>query len=273
MKNGVVFAMVLLCSAAPAQQPAPPAPPADNIPVKIAEGSYGPFDSWTLWATSEDRFRAQITIRVYDDLAARRGQPARQTETLEMDPDFSMRRVRYESGNFRGLPDGALDCTVNPASLDCTSTFKNQSGKGSIPARGGYATQFGVHVALLDLPWFFTTLIAQSDRDPKQPRTLGVLTIAFDGPTPESLITGGGADAQVTYLGPETIQVLGRAVKAHKFQVDASHYASTVWVSEHGLLLKADWAEMRIELTGFRQWVDVVPELPVQSMPARKPRP
>lgn len=274
MRRRLLLVVALLASvAAVAQQSAPTPPPPGAEPGKIAEGSYGSFDSWTLWVTPDEHLKAEIRMSIVADLAAKPGQLLRQDEVLEMGPDFTMRRFRYESANFRGLPDGALDCTVNPSSLDCTSTFQGMSGKGRIPASGGYATQFGVEIALLDLPWFFTTLVAQSDRDRAQPRTLGVLTIAFDGPTPDNLITGGGADAQVQYLGTDTIQVMGKAVKANKFQVEARHYSSTVWITGHGLLLRADWADMRIELTSFRQWIPVVPELPVNSIPAPPKRP
>jgi hypothetical protein len=277
-----MLVLVLLCalrtSVAFAQQPAAPAKPAPPpaaaaaAPQKVAEGAYGKFDSWTLWATPDDQLKAEIEMSIYSDLARAPGKPLLQSETLALDTDFTMRGFRYVSKNFRGLPDGALDCSVKPESLDCVSSFEKQSGRGRIAASGGYATQFGVEIALLDLPWFYTTLVAESDRDPKQPRTLGILTIAFDGDTPETLVTGGGRDAEVKYAGVETIKVLGHMVKGHKFQITARTYAATVWVSERGLLLAADWADMRIELTRFRQWVEVVPGFPLEpaTAPAKK---
>lgn len=257
--------VLLLALLSSAQDPAP-----GNAPKQAAEGAYGAFDSWTLWSDpGEEQIRAEIDMHIAADVARTKGKPIAQHETLLMERDFTMRGFRYESKNFSGLPDGALDCTVRPEIIDCVSTFGGgDSGRGKIKASGGYATQFGVEMAFLDLPWFFTTLVGHSDRDPKQPRTLGILTIAFDGKTPDTLITGNGADAVVTYPGVETIRILGHDVKAQKFQVEARHYRATIWTSEAGLLLAADWAGMRMELTRFRQWAPLVPELPVEPRPA-----
>src|SRR5438876_7764123 len=116
--------------------------------------------------------------------------PRHQTETLEMNSDFSMRRVRYELENTNISGDGALDCLVKLLSLDCVSTFEGASGSGHIEATGGYATQFGTEVALLDFPWFFTTLVAHGERNAKDSTPLSAVTIAFDGQTPDTLVTG-----------------------------------------------------------------------------------
>src|SRR5947208_2139022 len=102
----------------------------------------------------------------------------------------SMRRVRYELENTNISGDGALDCLVKLLSLDCVSTFEGASGSGHIEATGGYATQFGTEVALLDFPWFFTTLVAHGERNAKDSTPLSAVTIAFDAQTPDTLVTG-----------------------------------------------------------------------------------
>lgn len=266
------LALFVLCfgtltCAQQAQQPAAGAPAAETR-KEIAEGAYDKFDTWTLSARSDtQQIEADINLSVYT-LEVRRDKrkPLYQKETMRMDPDFTMRGFRFESKNFGGLKDGALDCTVNDASLDCVSTFEGEdSGKGKINVSGAYATQFGVHIALLDMPWFFATLVGQSDRDRAHPRTMGIVTIAFDGHTPDTLVTGGGADATVNYMGPETLRLLGRNVRANKFHITARTYEATVWAAESGLLLAADWADMRMELKDYKQWVPLVPEFPVEG--------
>jgi len=98
--------------------------------------------------------------------------------------------VRYKLENTNISGDGALDCLVKLLSLDCVSTFEGASGSGHIEATGGYATQFGTEVALLDFPWFFTTLVAHGERNAKDSTPLSAVTIAFDGQTPDTLVTG-----------------------------------------------------------------------------------
>ena len=282
LRTYIVTVLLLLAWAGAQTAPQPPSPPSpapkpDEAPVKVAEGSYGLMDSWTLWATPKG-MKAEIQIQWASDLA----KGGTQKETLDLAPDFTMQGFRYEAEKLSGLPDGALDCDKQEKTLECVSTFKGQSGRGSLPFAGAYVTQFGVHVALLDIPWFYTTLLAESDRDLKQPRTMGIVNLAFDGDTPETLVTGNGGDAEVEYLGVETIRVMGRAVKSHKFQITARHYTATAWTSDSGLLLKADWAGMKMELTRYTQYVDLVPELkdrkpwkppvPPAKPPAQKPQ-
>jgi hypothetical protein len=260
----IVLLSAFVPLAAAQQKPSAAAAPSSAKPV--AEGQYDVFNSWTLWADPDKKqLRAEIAMRLAADLARTKGKPVVQKETLWMDVDFTMRGFRYESKNMKGLPDGALECMVNPQSLDCVSTFEKRSGKGKINVGGGYATQFGVEMAFLDLPWFFDTLVAQSDRDPKEPRTFGVVSIAFDGDTPETLVTANSGDAKITYAGEQSIKLLGRSVKAHKLNVEARHYSATVWVADSGLLLAADWADMHFELTRYRQWTALIPEFPVEA--------
>jgi hypothetical protein len=272
------LALLILCltALACAQQAKPPAAATPNAASrrKVAEGAYDKFDAWTLSALSDkQQLEADINMSVYAmEMRRDKSKPIVQKETMRMDTDFTMGGFRYESENLSGLSDGALDCTVHEESLDCVSTFTGRDrGQGKINVSGGYATQLGVEIALLDMPWFYATLVAQSDRDPKQTRTFGIVTIAFDGQTADTLITGGARDAEVKYVGRETIKVLGHAVSANKFHITAHTYEATVWTADHGLLLAADWADMRIELTDYRQWIPLVPELPVEDQPESKP--
>ena len=189
----ILILLACLGAHAAGQTSAKPAPTPDEAPIKVAEGSYDVMDSWTLWATPKGTMKVEIQIQWAGDLA----KGGTQKETLELAPDFTMQGFRYEAQKLSGLPDGALECAKQEKSLECVSTFQGQSGRGSLPFAGAYATQFGVHIALLDIPWFYCTLLAESDRDPKRPRTMGIVTLAFDGNTPETLVTGNGADAEV----------------------------------------------------------------------------
>lgn len=253
-------------------------------PKKIAEGTYSVIsavdssrnakaivDSFTLWEDPGHRLRAVIASGLLGIPPRDPSKPYHQTETLEMNSDFSMRHVRYELENSNISGDGALDCFVKILSLDCVSTFAGANGKGSIAATGGYATQFGAEAALLDFPWFFTTLVAGSERNIKSNKPLHAVTIAFDGQTPDTLITGRVLDAKADYLGIETIQVMDHAIRAHKFHVhggrsrDLPDLESTVWVSESGLLLALDWIDERWELTSFVQRDRLIAELGVED--------
>ena len=270
LMGAVLLLLAPACAQTAAQTPPKP-PAAGEAPIKVAEGSYDGMSSWTLWATPKG-LKAEIEIHWADE-AAKGGT---QRETLYLVPDFTMQGFRYETKNFSALPDGALECTKEEKSLECVSTFKGQSGKGSLPFAGAYATQFGVHIAFLDIPWFYCTLLAESDRDSKQPRTFGIVNLAFDGDTPEKLVTGNGSDAEVKHLGAGTVQVLGRPVKGHKFQITAHHYDAVAWTSDSGLLLALDWGGMHIELTRYKQYVELVPELKnaePQKPPASLPAP
>lgn len=254
------------------------------MPRKIAEGAYSAVstgastgtakaevDSFTLWADSGQRLRAVIASDLLNIPPRDPSKPHHQTETLEMNSDFSMRRMRYELENSNISGDGALDCFVKLLSLDCVSTFEGASGQGSIKATGGYATQFGAEIALLDFPWFFTTLVAHADRNVKGNRPLCAVTVAFDGQTPDTLVTGRVLEAKADYLGTEIIQVMDHAIKAHKFHVtggrsrDLPDLESTVWVSEGGLLLALDWIDERWELTSFLQRDRLIPEVGVED--------
>ena len=257
---------------------------AATTPGKIAEGAYsvvsttpssheskGEVDSFTLWSDPGQRLRAAIAFHLLDLAARDPAKPRHQTETLEMNSDFSMRRVRYELENTNISGDGALDCLVKLLSLDCVSTFEGASGSGHIEATGGYATQFGTEVALLDFPWFFTTLVAHGERNAKDSTPLSAVTIAFDGQTPDTLVTGRVLGAKADYLDTEIIQIMDHAIGAHKFHVnggrsrDLPDLESTVWVSDGGLLLALDWIGERWELTRFLQRERLIPELPVED--------
>jgi hypothetical protein len=248
---------------------------------KLAEGAYAmestsdhlkiDIDSFNLWSGPDQHLRAEIEIPAPGIPARDKTKAHRQTEMLEMNSDFRMRRFRYELENSTVSGDGALDCSVHYGSLECESTFEGSSGKGSIDVSGGYAVQFGAEIALLDDPWFFTTLVAHGSRDTKQQGTMEAVGISFDGQTPETLITGRPTHANLNYAGIDTITVVGHSVKAHRFQVsgggsrDMPDLTSTVWVSERGLLLAADWGDVRIELSRFLQREQLIPELPVED--------
>ena len=252
----ITFWFVFLTAPASAQcqRPRETAPP--QPPVKIAEGKYGSQDSWTLWSTP-DGLKAEIQIHWAADVA----KGGTQQETLDLAPDLTLRRFRYETRKLPSLGDLVLDCHKAEKSLECVTTAPKQTGRGNLPFAGAYTVQFGVEMAFLDMPWFYTTLLAESDRDPQKPRKIGIVTIAFDGKTPDTLVTGNGSTADVKYLGTENIRVLGRPVKGHKFQITARHYSATAWTADCGLLLAADWAGMHMELTEFKQYVEMVPEL------------
>jgi hypothetical protein len=230
------------------------APTSAAQPVKVAEGSYGPFDDWILWRTPEG-YRVDMQMHWAD------AKGALQTEFLRLTPEFHMKGVQYDVRNFSALPDGALDCDVQEKSLECTSSFKGSEGKGSIPVAGAYAAQFGVEMAFLDMPWFFASLVSHADRKPGITSEAGVVWLAFDGPTPEQLVTANPRTSKIKFLGREKISVVGRSVNSFKFQVEARHLDSTVWTSESGLLLAFDWGGLRMDLTRYQQYEVLIPEL------------
>lgn len=253
-------------------------------PRKIAEGTYSvsssdpasptsraDVDSFTLWTDPNGHLRTVIALQLFGSSARDPTRPFRQTEVLELNSDLSMRRLRFELENTKISGDGALDCSVGPFSLDCVSTFEDDKGKGSIQATGSYATQFGAEIAVLDFPWFFTTLAAHSKRNSSGSTPLKAVTIAFDGQTPDTLVTGRVVEAKAEYLGTDVIQILDHATKAHKFHMsggrsrDLPDLESTVWVSDSGLLLALDWMGEHWELTRFLQREKLIPELPVDD--------
>ena len=253
-------------------------------PKKIAEGAYSvvssldssrrasaEVDSFTLWQGPGRHLKAVIAPGVLGIPPRDPTKPHHQTETLEMNSDLSMRRLRYELQNSSIAGDGALDCFVGLLSLDCVSTFAESNGKGRINATGSYATQFGAEAALLDFPWFFTTLLAGRERNTNSDMPLQAVTIAFDGQTPDTLITGRVLNAKADYLGTEDVQIMDHEIHAHKFHVsggrsrDLPDLESTVWVSETGLLLALDWIDERWELTSFVQRDALIPQLGVED--------
>src|ERR1043166_848329 len=101
---------------------------------KIAEGTYSVIsavdasrkakaevDSFTLWKDPGHRLRAVVASGLLGIPPRDPTKPYHQTETLEMNSDFSMRRMRYELENSNISGDGALDCFVKILSLDCVS--------------------------------------------------------------------------------------------------------------------------------------------------------
>jgi len=253
-------------------------------PKNIAEGAYSvvshldsssrantEVDSFTLWRGPGRHLKAVITPGVLGIPPRDPAKPHHQTETLEMNSDLSMRRLRFELKNSNIAGDGAIDCLVGLLSLDCVSTFAESNGKGRINATGGYATQFGAEAALLDFPWFFTTLLAGCERNANSDKPLHAVTIAFDGQTSDTLITGRVLNAKADYLGMEDIRIMDHAIHAHKFHVsggrsrDLPDLESTVWVSETGHLLALDWIDERWELTRFMQRDALIPELGVED--------
>jgi len=254
-----------------------------ETPRKLADGVYSlvateasaraarvKVNSFALWKVS-GHLKAVIESEPFYFPVHDPNKPHHQTETLEMNSDLSMRRLRYELENTEMPGDGALDCTVALLSLDCVSTFERASGKGSIKVKGGYAAQFGAEAALLDFPWFFTTLVAQAGKRAQGSRPLQAVTIAFDGQAPDRLVTGRVLGAKVDYLGAETVQIMDHAIQAHKLHLsggrsrDLPDLESTVWVSDGGLLLALDWIGERWELTDFMQHDRLIPELGVED--------
>ena len=253
-------------------------------PKKIAEGAYSvvsrldssrsantEVDSFTLWQGPGRHLKAVIAPGALGIPPRDPAKPHHQTETLEMNSDLSMRRLRFELENSSIAGNGVLDCFVGLLSLDCVSTFAESNGKGRINTTGGYATQFGAEAALLDFPWFFTTLLAGRERNTNNDKQLHAVTIAFDGQTPDTLITGRVLNAKAGYLGTEDIRIMDHALHAHKFHVsggrsrDLPDLESTVWVSETGLLLALDWIDERWELTSFKQRDALIAELGVED--------
>src|ERR1700681_1159472 len=119
-------------------------------PKKIAEGAYSvvprldssrranaEVDSFTLWQGPGRHLKAVIIPGALGIPPRDPAKPHHQTETLEMNFDLSMRRVRYELEKSNIAGDGALDCFVGLLSLDCVSTFAESNGKGRINAKGG----------------------------------------------------------------------------------------------------------------------------------------
>jgi len=109
------------------------------------------------------------------------------TGTLGIDRAFHMKAFcATKHGHASFLPDGALDCVVKPWSLDCSSSFLGEEGRGTIRVNGAYATQFGAEVALLDIAVVLHTLTAHGARKLDE-RVPPVVSLAFDGQTKERL--------------------------------------------------------------------------------------
>ena len=85
-------------------------PPSQSESVKVAEGSYGSYDYWVLWRTPQGY---QVEIQTFWDLSEK----GQQFQTIDLTRDLRMRNFRYESVDWSALPDGALDCDVQPSSL------------------------------------------------------------------------------------------------------------------------------------------------------------
>lgn len=253
MRLGLTVLLSLVLGASALAQEAASKPLTSAQPVKVAEGAYENYNSWTLWRIG-DHYKVETQIFWAD-------MKGEQRETLELTRDFYMQRIRYEVNHFGALPDGALECVVNKKSFDCTTTMRGKEGRGSIPVAGAYAAQFGVHVALFDLTWFYTTLVANGIRKLDSPSTAGVVSVAYDGVTPDNLVTATTADAIILYLGTQPLPVLDRKLPAHRFQVKTRHYDAIVWTADNGFVLAIDMDGMPIRLRRFKQYENFVPEL------------
>jgi hypothetical protein len=225
-------------------------------PIKVAEGSYAGHDHWVMF-----RVPAGYDVEIKLSLD---GMPknVEMTETLRLTPEFNMRGVRYEAKHWSEVEDGVLDCTVHEQSFDCSSTFKDSVGTAKLPFRGAFAAQFGVHVALLDVPWFYSSLVSHAERNSQEPMTAGIVSLALDhGERP---VMGTPADSHIGYQGRDKLTMFGRRVPCHRFRIEAQHYEATAWVADNGMLLAVDMGgDLLIAMTEFQQFVSVVPELPI----------
>lgn len=225
-------------------------------PIKVAEGSYAGSDHWVMYRVPEG-YDVEIKLTL-DGLP----KTVDMTETLRLTPEFNMRGVRYEAKNWSEVEDGVLDCTVKEESFDCSSTFKDSVGTAKLPFRGTFAAQFGVHIAILDVPWFYANLVSYAERNSQEPTVAGIVSLALDhGQRP---VMGSPADSHIGYQGRDKLTMFGKKVPCHRFRIEARHYEATAWVADNGMLLAVDMGDdLRIAMTEFQQYVSVLPELPI----------
>jgi len=231
--------------------------------VKVAEGAFEDYDTWVMWRTTEG-----YRIEIHTDLQEF-GKGASSDEVLNVTPDFNMNAIRYEIQNWSEMDNGVLDCTVGEKNLTCTSTFKHSQGTGTLSLAGGYAVQFGVHVAMLDMAWFYNTLVCYAPLDPQKSAVAGVVELALDDPP--RYVMGTPRDATIKYMGTFPYTLFGKRLALREYDVSVRNFNARVWTTNKGLVvLVAKQDEESMQLTKFRQFEKFIPELPVDVQLTRQ---
>lgn len=98
---------------------------------------------------------------------------------------------------------------------------------------------WGFTEPVIDMVWAAQTVAAGADRSLGNSTAVPLITIE-DGETEGSIRLKVEETEQVKYLGPESLEIMGKAVPADKFQMTSTDQTGSqyIWLSRSGLLLQ-----------------------------------
>lgn len=147
-----------------------------------------------------------------------------------------------------------IHCQYGQSVLNCQTSDNGTLASATFDTKMPYAFR-GITEPVIDMVWAAQTVVAGADRSPGNSTAVPLITIE-DGETKGSVRLKVEETEQVKYLGPENLEIMGKAVAADKFQMTSTDQTGSdyVWLSRSGLLLQlssSDSGNGTIVLTSY----------------------
>lgn len=153
-------------------------------------------------------------------------------------------------------PDKPIEihCQYGQAVLNCQTSDDDRVASAMLDAKMPYAFR-GITEPVIDMVWAAQTTAVSADRSLGNSTAVPLITIE-DGETEGRIRLKVEETEQVKYLGPENLEIMGKAVAADKFQMTSTDQTGSdyVWLSRSGLLLQlssSDSGNGTIVLTSY----------------------
>lgn len=131
-----------------------------------------------------------------------------------------------------------IHCQYGQAVLNCQTSDNDGVASATLDAKMPY-TFWGFVDPVIDMVWAAQTVAAGAERSLDNSTAVPLITIE-DGETEGSIRLKVEETEQVKYLGPENLEIVGKAVAADKFQMTSTNQSGSeyIWLSRSGLLLQ-----------------------------------
>ena len=228
--------------------------------TQIAEGSYvrkttsgsQRVDRWLLWRRPDHTYH--LSSFLFPDAAKSAGSTLEQL--TDFDADLRMQRFLLKSKKQK--QSSSLSCELASTRLTCRAVINGESSSGSTAVEGSYIVAPIQQGENNDVPWLLAAMLRLATRDAKAVTHIPYI-IFWPGQNFEfePLVP-----AEIHYLGKEMVDVMGRKVTAHRYELMPQR--ATVWTADNGFVLAYEQHgddAYRVELVDFKQFEDFVPEL------------
>jgi hypothetical protein len=177
---------------------------------------------------------------------------------------YNVSAVTQQSKNESKEDKWFLSCKLLPQHIRCKSEFDGKKEPSELAVKESTYAFMPEEFYGLDFTWFFVMLIQNQGRDVERP-----VYMFGENDSGQPIIEGGGL-VRVRLLGPETLIMMAKIVKANKYEIDFGDEDSgleklRIWVlPSTGMVLAVGTADKsyRWELAKFKSYSSgFIPEL------------